>query len=218
MPPPTPTPTEETQIQPDRPEITDVGQQAPAAEEPARDPDAPVSFVPHVAVRSTARLHPLRIQTGRYGEMEQHELVRLLDTLEDERARARFRESVYISLFIWMAVALTALFGPRYLWHAPRVVLPSDVLRQREMTRLTAPTLNAPRLRSSPPPAVDNRTLEHLRASAPKVPAAPRPEQPTPQPATRTPAVRPLPSAPTPNLQPSTAPPNLPPAPPPPPR
>lgn len=156
-------------------------------------------------------MKPLRIRTGRFGELDEHELVRLLDTLEDERARARFRESVYISIFIWMAIALTALFGPKYLWHAPRVVLPSEVLRQREVTTLTAPTLRAPR--SSPPPSVDNRTLEHLRSTAPKAPAPPAPEpaHPAPAPTPRPEAPRPATSAP--NLAPSTAPPNLPVAP-----
>ncbi len=206
-----PTPTEDRQSQPTS---SDPGEPEPGTI-PSRavDPNAPVSFVPHVSVQSTARLHPLKIRTGRYGELEEHELIHLLDTLEDERARARFRESVYLSVFIWMAIALTALFGPKYLWHAPRVVLPSEVLRQRELTTLTAPTLTAPRPRTSAPPAVDNRTLEHLRATTPKVPTPPTPraEQPTPE-HTSTPP-RPSPSAPTPNLAPSTAPPNLPAAP-----
>ena len=126
--------------------------------------------------------------------------------MEDERARARFRESVYISIFVWMALALLALFGPKYLWHAPKLTLPSEVLRQREITTLVAPSLTVPRLRSSPPPSIDSRTLEHLRSKAPVAPT-PQPEQPTPRLPT---ATRSLPPAPTPNLQPSTAPPNVP--------
>ncbi len=207
MPSSSPTPTEETKQEPTRTGV-ELHEQA-AAREPERDPDAPLSFVPHVSVQSTARLHPLRVRSARYGDLEQHELVQLLDTMEDERSRARFRESVYLSVFVWIAIALIALFGPKYLWHAPKVVLPSEVLRQRELTTLTAPTLTAPRLRSSPPPAIDSRTLEHLRATAPRTPAppAPRAEQPTPRPSATS---RPLPSAPTPHLQPSTAPPNVP--------
>ncbi len=213
MPPTSPTPTEEQQLEPNRPEQSGAESTSYSAEGAGdlpdnADPDRPLSFVPHIAVKNTARLHPLRIRTGRYGELEAHELVSLLDTLEDERARARFRESVYISVFVWMAVALIVLFGPKYLWHSPRVVLPQDVLRDRELTTLTAPTLTAPRLRTSPPPSVDNRTLEHLRATAPKVPQPPAPSPPEPAP--RTQPTRPLPSAPTPNLAPSTAPPNLP--------
>lgn len=210
-----PTPTEEDSQEPVSTDTEEI-EQSTLPQGPV-DRDAPVSFVPHVPVRSTARLHPLRIQAGRYGDLEQHELVQLLDTLEDERARARFRESVYLSIFIWAAIALTALFGPTYLWHAPRVVLPSEVLRQRELTTLTAPSLHVPAPRSAPP-AVDSRTLEHLRSTAPRTPAAPSPRS-TPQPsapapeARVSPSPRPSPSEPTPNLAPSTAPPNLPAAP-----
>lgn len=218
MPPISPTPTEDQQLKPNRPEEPgdrDSNYPQKSSDEPGEppDPDRPLSFVPHISIQNTSRLHPLRIRTGRYGELEEHELVSLLDTLEDERARARFRESVYISVFVWMAVALTVLFGPKYLWHAPRLVLPQDVLRDRELTTLNAPVLNAPRLRPSPPPSVDTRTLEHLRSTAPKVPqpAAPTPTEPSAsQPTPRTEPARPLPSAPTPNLAPSTAPPNLP--------
>lgn len=181
------------------------------------DPDAPVSFVPHVPVDETARPKPLRIRTGRFGELDEHELVRLLDTIEDERARARFRESVYISVFIWIGITLFAFFGPKYLWHSPRVVLPSEVLRAREVTQLTAPTLTAPHVRSAPP--MDNHTLEHLRSSEPRVtPPAPRPvpkaetspAQAHTEPRTDT---RPLPSEPTPTPRPSPATANLPPTP-----
>ncbi|HLI76378.1 MAG TPA: hypothetical protein VKV02_05475, partial [Acidobacteriaceae bacterium] len=211
MPPFTPTPTEDPELEPTR--------SAVEAEETASltkpDPDAPVSFVPHVSIRNTARLHPLRLRTGRYGELDEHELVTLLDTLEDERARARFRESVYISVFVWIAIALLMLFGPKYLWHAPRVVLPSEVLRQREITTLTDPSLHAPAPRTSPPPSVDNRTLEHLRSTAPRVPApsTPRAEQPAPEAAPRVTSPRTQPPSTAPNLAPATAPPNLPAAP-----
>lgn len=174
------------------------------------DVNAPLSFIPHIPLRETVRPEPLRIQTGRYGELQEHELVQLLDSIEDERARSRFRESIYISIFVWMAIALLLLFGPKYLWHAPKLVLPSEVLRQRELTTLTAPDLNALRPRTSPP--VDARTLEHLRSTEPKVaprpvpqPEAPRAEtQPQPQP-------RPVPPSPSPlKIAPATAPPNIP--------
>lgn len=211
-----PTPTEDTDLRSPKPDPRrlSAADGAPATHRPeSDDPDAPVSFIPHEPLEATVPPRAVRIRTGRYGELEEHELVRLLDSIEDERARARFRESVYISVFVWMAIALIALFGPKYLWHAPRVVLPSEVLRQRELTQLTAPRLEAPRLRSAPP-ALDNRTLEHLRSAAPKPVPTPAAPAPTPAPATpeaspRT-APKPLPAAPTPNLQPSNVAPNLP--------
>ena len=48
---------------------------------------------------------PRTVRTNRYGDLEEHELIHLLDTLDDERARAQFRESVYISTIICLAIA-----------------------------------------------------------------------------------------------------------------
>ena len=206
---PTPTPTDETELRPPdpSPEPKRTGHFAnnlPAVQpgEPL-NPDAPLSFVPHLPLEQTERPQPLRIRTGRHGELDEHELIRLLDSIEDERARSRFRESVYISIFVWMAIALLALFGPRYLWHAPRLVLPSEVLRARELTTLTAPTLSVPHVNAAP----DSHTLEHLRSTEPRTPA-PRPAAP----ASRE-EPRPTPTPPSPSglkIAPATAPPNLP--------
>ena len=214
---PIPTPTDETELRspadPAEPART-VGESTPEEgralpyreQEPEPvDADAPLSFVPHLPLEQTARPEPLRIRTGRYGQLEEHELVRLLDSIEDERARSRFRESVYISVFVWMAIALLLLFGPKYLWHAPKLVLPSEVLRQRELTTLTAPNLS-PR----PAPPVDSRTLEHLRSTEPRV--APRPvPQPTAPRAETQPESKPVaPSSSPLKIAPATAPPNIP--------
>ncbi|HEV2578884.1 MAG TPA: energy transducer TonB [Acidobacteriaceae bacterium] len=142
---------------------------------PRRAGDGPVSFVPHDENGATGR-PPVRIRTGRYGEIDEHELIHLLDSIEDERARSRFRESIYISLFIWIAIAWLVLYGPRYLWHAPKLVTPFEVLKERELTQLNLPQLHAP-----PPsvpraqPKIDNHTLEHLRSMEPPAKAAPPP-------------------------------------------
>jgi outer membrane biosynthesis protein TonB len=165
--------------------------------------------VPH-ETPGTAASQQVRIRTARYGELGERELIHLLDSIEDERARGRFRESIYISLFIWIAIAWLVLYGPRYLWHAPKLVTPFEVLKQRELTQLNLPTLHAP-----PPsvpraqPKIDNRTLEHLRSMEP--PPRPTPPAattskiaPTPAPAITNAAppapapVLPLPSAPQP--------------------
>ena len=61
---------------------------------------------------------PVRIVAGRHGEIDTHELIRLLDTIEDERARGRFRESLYVSIFVWIADCLASdFYGQRMLWH-----------------------------------------------------------------------------------------------------
>jgi len=163
---------------------------ATEAQEPI--PGAPLTFVPH----DPNAAKPIRIRTSRYGDLEEHELIRLLDTIEDERARGRFRESIYISLFVWMAIAWVVLYGPRYLWHSPELLNPADVLRQREMVQLNNPVLphmHAPTAHPTPKPALDNKTLEKLRAMSP-----PAPQPPAPQPMPATAPTVPAPSAPVP--------------------
>ncbi len=177
-----------------------------------RSRDAPLSFVPHDPAAGPGH-EPVRIRTSRYGELDEHQLIHLLDSIEDERARSRFRESVYISIFFWIAVAWVVLYGPKYLWHAPRLVTPFDVLQKRELTQLNMPALHAPPPSvPRPAPKVDNRTLEHLRSmepppratppsAAPKIAAAP----PAPSIANAVPPapapVLPLPNAPQPTLR-----------------
>ncbi|NYF78948.1 TonB C-terminal domain-containing protein [Granulicella arctica] len=145
---------------------------------------------------------PLKVRTGRFGELEEHELIHLLDTLDDERAKARFRESIYISVFVYIVVGWFLFYGPRVLFHQPRLINPSDVLKQREITNLQMPSdiarelQHAPKTPKSaaksapaPRPTIDQKTLEAMRRAAEKpAPAAPQPApvqqqaQPTPLP------------------------------------
>jgi TonB family protein len=144
----------------------------------AAAPKGRVSVVPHEAESGTV-VAPVRIRTNRYGELEEHELVHLLDTIADERARARFRESIYISLFFWLAVAWIAFYGPKYLWHAPELITPTQALQQQALIQLNAPRL--PHHAVAPPPKIDRGTLAKLRAMEPKpLPTPAAPPQPTP--------------------------------------
>jgi outer membrane biosynthesis protein TonB len=153
---------------------------------------------------------PIKVRTGRYGELEEHELIHLLDSLDDERSKARFRESIYISVIIYLGIAWFLFYGPRVLFHQPRLISPVDVLKEREkqLTFLDAPK-DLSRLTSRPKAIpeksrtqqLDQKTLQQLRAMrkaeapAPAPPAQPAPTQaaaPTP------PAPQPPPPAPQP--------------------
>ena len=183
-------PTTPSQLDPESPLV-----EREAETQPVRpDADAPLSFVPHAADGS--KVVAPRIRTNRYGELEEHELIRLLDSIEDERARGRFRESIYISVFVWLVIAWVIFYGPKYLWHAPQLISPADAMKQHEMVQLNAPVLHHAVV---PPPKIDTKTLEKLRAAEPKLappPATPAPPQPTPTPAPVQPA--PLPATPSP--------------------
>jgi TonB family protein len=154
---------------------------------------------------------PIKVRTGRFGELEEHELIHLLDSLDDERAKARFRESIYISIIIYLGIAWFLFYGPRVLFHQPRLISPVDVLKEREKQQLTFldTPKNLPRPTSktskaipekSHTQALDQKTLQQLqamrKAEAP-APAPPAPAQAAPTP----PTPQPPPPAPPPNQQ-----------------
>jgi outer membrane biosynthesis protein TonB len=142
---------------------------------------------------------PVKVRTGRFGELEEHELIHLLDSLDDERAKARFRESIYISLLVYLALGWFIFYGPRVLFHQPRLINPADVLKQRdrEMTYLDMPKdiskdlprkptktmSDKDRTQQTAKPTLDKKTLDQLQAMRRAGPPAPSPLPPTPQPA-----------------------------------
>ncbi len=149
---------------------------------------------------------PVKVRTGRYGELEEHELIHLLDSLDDERSKARFRESIYISVIIYMAIVWFLFYGPRVLFHQPRLISPVDVLKERDKQQLTfldSPK-NLPRTtpRSAKPipeKPLDQKTLRQLEAMRKAETPAPPVQQPAPTQAAPTPpAPQPPPPAPPP--------------------
>jgi hypothetical protein len=162
---------------------------------------------------------PVKVRTGRYGELEEHELIHLLDSLDDERSRSRFRESIYISVIIYLALAWFLFYGPRVLFHQPEYQDPIALMKQhdKELTFLTPH--NAPALKPPPRPVIDRKTMQQLQQQArmtaptPQPPQPPAPQEqartaapPVPQPALPLPSApkpaveSPLPSAPRPNF------------------
>ena len=142
----------------------------------------------------------LKVSAGRFGELDHHELVRLLDTLDDDRSRSRFRESIYISLLFYVIVGWFVLYGPKVLWHTPQVIPVATDDKKHELTYLDTPS-NLSKLipkeakhisdktavaQTAHP--IPDKTLEATRragepAPAPKpLPATPQPQQaPAPQ-------------------------------------
>src|SRR5436309_14104995 len=85
---------------------------------------------------------PIKVRTGRFGELEEHELIHLIDSLDDERSRARFRESIYISIIIWIVIGWFLFYGPRVLWHQPVLRDPIALMKQHDKEQL--PYLHPP--------------------------------------------------------------------------
>src|ERR1700756_3295757 len=116
---------------------------------------------------------PIKVRTGRYGELDEHELIHLLDSLDDERSKARFRESIYISIIIYLGIVWFLFYGPRVLCRQPRLISPVDVLKERDkqltfldapkdLSRLTTRPKAVPQ--KSPTQQLDQKTLQQLRA------------------------------------------------------
>ena len=159
-----------------------------------------------------------RVPAGRFGELDHSELVHLLDTLDDDRSRSRFRESIYISLLFYCVVGWFLLYGPRVLWHTPQVVPISQKEDKHELTTLDVPSdlakvlpKSTPRPRTPPPaPTPQQKILEQPapRAQAPPPPPkpAPKPLPATPQPQTPPQVAKPTPQPPIPAPAPTPAP------------
>jgi hypothetical protein len=138
---------------------------------------------------------PVVLRSSRYGELAEHELVKLLDTLDDDRSRSRFRESVYLSIIVYLVIGWFLLYGPRVLFHQGRIVNPADVLKARELTELSTPQDISKRLARNPPakpPVLDSKTMKQLQAMRRATPQPPTPA-PKPVPEAAQPAAPPPP-------------------------
>jgi TonB family protein len=154
---------------------------------------------------------PVKVRTGRYGELDEHELIHLLDSLDDERSKARFRESIYISIIIYLGIVWFLFYGPRVLFHQPRLISPVDVLKEREkqLTFLDTPkdlSRLTPKSKAIPEKSrvqqLDQKTLQRLQEMRRPESPAPQPAQPAPAQASPTPpAPQPPPPAPQPTQQ-----------------
>jgi hypothetical protein len=121
----------------------------------------------------------IKVRTHRYGELEEHEIIHLLDSFDDERSRARFRESIYISIIFYLAIAWFLFYGPRVLFHQPRYQDPIALMKQHDLQQLS---LNVPRVQPVPKiaPKIDRKTMEQLQQQARL--SAPTPPPPAQQP------------------------------------
>jgi len=140
----------------------------------------------------------IKVRIGRYGDLEEHELIHLLDSIDDEVSRARFRESIYKSIIICMAVAWFLFYGPRVLFHQPELRDPIALMKQHDkeqVTFLNPPNMPAPK--PPPRPVLDRKTMQQIQQAAP-TPQPPAPQPPQEEARNTPPPTPPLPSAPKP--------------------
>jgi len=160
---------------------------------------------------------PLVDPGNRFAGLAHHELLQLLDDMDDERARARRRESFYISTIVYLLIAWFVFYGPQVLFHVPRMINPGDILKNKDLTYLDLPPDALQRLKPRPQPrpftekerttnTPDRKLLDKLRAEEPKPAPQPQPELPAapqPQPKIDHPLLEePTPEAPKPSFNP----------------
>ncbi len=147
---------------------------------------------------------PVKVRVGRYGELEEQELIHLLESYDDERSRGRFRESIYISIFVYVALALLLIFMPKAFYRG-QLITAKDAQHDKismldvpkDLSKITPPKV--PKI-APKNPVIDSKTMDKLKAEQP-LPEAPKPA-PAPAPAP-TPAPAAAPPAPTPPAPPA---------------
>ena len=122
---------------------------------------------PNPAPPATETRQPVKVRTGRFGEMEEHELVHLLDSIDDELSKSRFRESIYISTIVCLALAWFIFYGPRILFHQPDYKDFVTVLKERDKSITYVEPHMAPKMPTHP--NVDTKTLKQLQQQKPRI-------------------------------------------------
>lgn len=143
---------------------------------------------------------------NRYEDLSTHDLLTVIDDLENSRNWVSLREKLWIAIIIHLIVLWFLLYGPKYIFHERvRVVNPSEMLEKhpKDLTYLETPSnikplkpkvptpviSNQNHQAQSPHPVPDKKTLQELEAMRRAGPPAPKPvpkasQQPVaPQPA-----------------------------------
>jgi outer membrane biosynthesis protein TonB len=135
------------------------------------------------------------VRGSRWVDYDTHELLEMINDLEDERRWARLREGVWLAILFHLLLLSVVTWIPQYVLKVPPVMDPFDAIKQRkDLTYLDLPpdalrnlkpkTAEKPVLQK--PPVIDKKTLEDMNREAPpkpapeQQPAAPAPAQPAP--------------------------------------
>ena len=111
------------------------------------------------------------------------EPLHLLLELEDERTRARWRESVFISLIVHMLVIITVLVEPKFFRNMRRPVVPEAAKPKQQITFLSEPPdILKPKIKPQTPVLSDQDRLAHPGLEAPRLPPVPPSEPLAPKP------------------------------------
>lgn len=131
-------------------------------------------------------------QPSRYEDLSTHDLLTVIDDLENSRNWVSLREKLWIAIIVHLIVLWFLLYGPKYIFHQRiRVVNPTEALEKhpKDLTYLETPSNIKPMKPKAPTPVISNKdhqaqsrhpvpdkkTLEQLEAMRRVGPPAPRP-------------------------------------------
>jgi outer membrane biosynthesis protein TonB len=163
---------------------------------------------------------PVYRRRSRYEDLDAHELFHLIEEYEDERARARLRESIWISIIFYMLLGWFLMYGIRFLPNQAHVIDPSMAMKNRTYLdlppdleknikpkptdKISDKNRTAQSKHPTPTKSLDKKTLEQLQAMRRANPQ-PAPEPPAPQPAQQQPETpkptQPIPPNPQSNIE-----------------
>jgi TonB family protein len=131
-----------------------------------------------------------------------HELHLLLEEMEDERSRSRWREAIWISVVLHLLLIISFLLAPKIFPQRDNIVLlsPTDRMKDRDMTFLDLPPdlqkhvpppktdilSDKNRIATTRQPVLDRKALEKILNA--QKPGRPGPNGNTPKPAPQAPA------------------------------
>ena len=126
------------------------------------------------------------LRSDRYHYLDTHELIMLIEDVDDERARARFREAMYLAVILWLSLVLLYIFIPRWLPKRPVLIVQNR--NPKELTYLDTPPDLKNLLKNRPSPNISTHSTEAKTPKPIDVPHPPEPKAGNPQPPTPKPA------------------------------
>lgn len=153
------------------------------------EPQKPEKASPDpAATASGEQSHPAEfaspvVRGSRWIDYDTHELLQMINDLEDERRWARFREGVWLAILAHLLLLSLVTWIPRYVLKVPQMVDSTSALKQHKDftyfdTPWQAPPQRAVKPLSPQQPLIDKKTMEEMKRATQPTPPAPQTAQP----------------------------------------
>jgi hypothetical protein len=142
------------------------------------------------------------VRGSRWVDYDTHELLQMINDLEDERRWARLREGFWLAILFHLALLSAVTWIPKYVFKVPPVVDRNKLLAHKDFQYLDTPFTLPPKpiIKQLPQhPLIDKETMDEMKRANPPAPApapaAPAPAPPPPPPSQQSQLEAPRPAA-----------------------